>query len=150
MERSIVGYRQDEENHWVALLDCGHPRHVRHDPPMVSRPWVLTETGRSSRLGMKLTCVRCDQAEWPDGIAAYKRTAVYDETTLPAGLCRDHQTARGVWARITVLEGALRYRVPSRALDTLVTPELPGVVVPEVLHSVEAEGKVRVFIEFYR
>lgn len=57
--RGVVGYHQDEEGHWVADLDCGHGQHVRHDPPMQLRPWVLTAEGRASFLGSTLYCVRC-------------------------------------------------------------------------------------------
>lgn len=57
--RRILAFRQDEEAHWVAVLECGHSQHVRHDPPLVERPWVLTEEGRSARLGAPLPCVRC-------------------------------------------------------------------------------------------
>ena len=60
MKQSIVGYHQDEETHWVARLACGHFQHVRHDPPLISRPWVLTEAGRDSRLGELLDCKKCD------------------------------------------------------------------------------------------
>lgn len=67
MQRSIVSYRQDEEDHWVAVLDCGHAQHVRHHPPMASRPWVLTEAGRESRVGMLLNCVLCDRAAVDEG-----------------------------------------------------------------------------------
>ena len=45
----------------MARLACGHGQHVRHDPPLVSRTWVLTEDGRASRLGQILNCVRCDE-----------------------------------------------------------------------------------------
>ncbi|MGH1537135.1 MAG: DUF3565 domain-containing protein [Gammaproteobacteria bacterium] len=61
MKQSIVGYKQDEEQHWVAELACGHLQHVRHNPPMVSRPWVLTEKGRSEMLGRELNCKKCDE-----------------------------------------------------------------------------------------
>ncbi len=54
-----MGFHRDEEDHWVALLECGHSQHVRHDPPLVSREWVLSEAGRTSRLGAVLTCTRC-------------------------------------------------------------------------------------------
>lgn len=64
MQRRIVGFHQDDEGHWVAELECGHDQHVRHDPPLVSRLWVLTEEGRRARLGMLLDCVLCgEQAE---------------------------------------------------------------------------------------
>uniref|UniRef100_A0A6U3B6V0 DUF3565 domain-containing protein n=1 Tax=Entomoneis paludosa TaxID=265537 RepID=A0A6U3B6V0_9STRA len=55
----IVGYHLDEEGHWVAELACGHAQHVRHDPPWMERPWVLTEKGRNSFLGYKLSCKHC-------------------------------------------------------------------------------------------
>ena len=63
MRRKIVGYHRDEEGHWVAELECGHGQHVRHDPPWMSRPWVLTAEGRTSRLGVVLNCVKCDRGE---------------------------------------------------------------------------------------
>ncbi len=59
----IRGYHTDEEGHWVAQLSCGHNQHVRHDPPLVSRPWVQTVAGRDSMLGYALRCKKCvDQA----------------------------------------------------------------------------------------
>ena len=61
MIRRIVGYHQDEENHWVADLECGHGQHVRHQPPMTTRPWVLTEEGRRQRLGTTLNCKKCEE-----------------------------------------------------------------------------------------
>jgi hypothetical protein len=57
--RRIVGFHADEEGHWVAELECGHGQHVRHQPPLVTRPWVLTPEGRASFLGTTLRCVRC-------------------------------------------------------------------------------------------
>ena len=61
MKQPIDGYHKDEEDHWVAELACGHNQHVRHNPPMVSRPWVTTEEGRNSMLGYELDCKKCDQ-----------------------------------------------------------------------------------------
>lgn len=58
--RRIVGYHQDEEGHWVADLECGHAQHVRHDPPWQLRPWVITEEGRRTRLGVPLNCLECE------------------------------------------------------------------------------------------
>jgi cytochrome c-type biogenesis protein CcmH/NrfF len=60
MNRPIVGYHQDEHGDWVAELGCGHGQHVRHQPPMTVRPWVLTEAGRAQQLGTMLNCLRCD------------------------------------------------------------------------------------------
>lgn len=66
MQQAIVGYHRDEEDHWVAELACGHFQHVRHQPPWVERPWVLTPAGRRSRLGVKLECVKCERGEPKD------------------------------------------------------------------------------------
>jgi hypothetical protein len=60
--RRIVGFRQDDENHWVAELECGHTQHVRHDPPWQVRPWVVTVEGRRGRIGTTLDCLLCDTA----------------------------------------------------------------------------------------
>ena len=57
--RRVVGFHQDDDGHWVADLECGHGQHVRHEPPLVSRPWVLTPEGRAAFLGQTLACVRC-------------------------------------------------------------------------------------------
>ena len=62
MKQAITGFHQDDQEHWVAELACGHNQHVRHDPPWQLRPWVLTEEGRRTRLGETLNCVLCDQA----------------------------------------------------------------------------------------
>lgn len=59
--RRIIGFHQDEEQHWVANLECGHTQHVRHDPPWQNRPWVITESGRAGFLGTTLECVKCVQ-----------------------------------------------------------------------------------------
>ncbi|MGF1737689.1 DUF3565 domain-containing protein [Photobacterium satsumensis] len=61
MQQAISGYHQDEENHWVAELKCGHNQHVRHQPPFICRPWVSTEVGRTSMLGFMLECKKCDE-----------------------------------------------------------------------------------------
>ncbi|MEX2525405.1 MAG: DUF3565 domain-containing protein [Gammaproteobacteria bacterium] len=61
MLRSIIGFRLDEYGDWTAILSCGHPQHVRHNPPFSNRPWVITEAGRNSKIGEQLDCVRCDR-----------------------------------------------------------------------------------------
>jgi len=61
--RKIVGFHQDDEEHWVADLECGHTQHVRHDPPWQSRPWVVTATGRQGFIGQILLCVECGKSD---------------------------------------------------------------------------------------
>ena len=61
MKRKITGFHKDEEDDWVAELECHHGQHVRHQPPFVNRPWVVTLEGRSGKLGEVLNCVKCDE-----------------------------------------------------------------------------------------
>jgi hypothetical protein len=60
MDRRIIGFHQDEEGDWVAELECGHGQHVRHNPPWINRPWVVTAEGRARTLGQILSCRLCD------------------------------------------------------------------------------------------
>lgn len=60
MKKKIVGFHQDDEQHWVAELECGHDQHVRHNPPWFNRPWVITPAGRTRFLGHRLECRKCD------------------------------------------------------------------------------------------
>ena len=61
MKQKIAGYHQDEFSDWVAELACGHNQHLRHDPPWIDRPWVVSEQGRRSKTGMILECKKCDE-----------------------------------------------------------------------------------------
>ena len=65
MQRTVVGFAQDEQSHWAAQLDCGHSIHVRDDPPWMVRIWVRTEAGRNARIGTRMECKRCDLADAP-------------------------------------------------------------------------------------
>jgi hypothetical protein len=65
VQRAIVGFHKDEEDHWAADLECGHSRHFRHQPPWQNRAWVLTEEGRAQFLGTKIECVKCDDLHLP-------------------------------------------------------------------------------------
>jgi hypothetical protein len=60
MNQPVVGYHRDEHGDWVADLACGHGQHVRHQPLMTTRAWVLTEAGRTGRLVTMLNCQRCE------------------------------------------------------------------------------------------
>lgn len=60
MKQKIIGFEQDEIGDWRAILACDHRQHVRHNPPLVNRPWVLTEGGRRDFIGQELQCKVCD------------------------------------------------------------------------------------------
>lgn len=76
MLRRIVAFEMDDERHWRAKLECGHCQHVRHDPPLVSRPWVLTEAGRARFVGQVLDCLHCDAGTTIEGVACDKKRAI--------------------------------------------------------------------------
>jgi tellurite resistance-related uncharacterized protein len=90
----------------------------------------------------------------PDDAVLYRQTAVFTETTVPAGLLSDHRTKEGVWGMIRVLEGKLAYRVSDarRArTEFLLTPKtIPAVIEPTIAHEIEPCGPVRFVVEFYR
>lgn len=90
----------------------------------------------------------------PAGARPYRRTDLFSEDSVPAGLLKAHTTKEGTWALIHVLEGQLAYHVcdPRRPVSReVLTPEgLPGLVEPTILHRVEPLGPVRFFVEFHR
>jgi tellurite resistance-related uncharacterized protein len=78
----------------------------------------------------------------------YKTTSIFDETTLPAGLRREHRTKEGAWGIIRVLEGQLRLSFPD-GREQLLDPCRPGRILPQETHWVEPVGKMRMQVEFY-
>jgi tellurite resistance-related uncharacterized protein len=150
-ESAIVGFHQDDEGQWVADLACGHSQHVRHRPPMESRPWVVTEEGRNGRLGATLPCRLCRMPKIPADATEYKRTATFDATTTPAGLRRAHSTKPGVWGEIVVVEGRVLYVIENEDDASFVLkPGVPGAIAPEALHHVDPYDDAKFFVRFLR
>jgi tellurite resistance-related uncharacterized protein len=150
MKRPISGFGKDDAGDWFAVLSCGHRQHVRHQPPFRNQPWTQTEAGRHGMLGETLNCVRCERFELPDEFICYKQTPVFSEQTVPLGLLKDHSTKAGVWGKIVVNKGRLRYCVAAldRAFE-LSVPQ-PGIIVPEVMHHLELTEAVHFYVGFYR
>lgn len=86
----------------------------------------------------------------PEHVRVYRRTPDFDETSIPAGLRKDHRTAAGVWGIIRVSAGSLLYRISETGEETVLTPDTPGIVEPEVLHSVTPLGPVSFHVAFCR
>ena len=151
MDRAIEAFHQDDAGDWLVELSCGHRRHVRHDPPLSERPWVLDPAERESRLGTPLDCGRCRRSQMPRRHAPYRQTPEFDECSVPDALRKRHTTRAGVWARIHVTRGALEYHVHGEdpRVEQL-TPDRPGTVVPEVEHHVETPEPVTFLVEFWR
>lgn len=151
MERQIQTFDQDDVGDWRAILDCGHGRHFRHQPPFFHCAWVESAAGRSEKVGMAVDCPRCDRLEWPDGFVEHKRTPLFDQDNVPKGLLKDHTTKAGVWAQVHIRTGALTYAVatePSQRfhLDTAQV----GIIPPQVPHHLELHGPVTFQVVFFR
>lgn len=89
--------------------------------------------------------------ELPADVSSYKRTPEFDETSVPDGLLKAHQTKVGTWGKIVILSGALRYTILEPEVEEIVlSPDRHGVVEPTVLHEVAPIGNVTFYVEFYR
>lgn len=89
----------------------------------------------------------------PAGFEVYKTTPEFRESTIPEGLLRAHATKEGIWGRICVMAGSLRYTVVDnrrQQRERLLTPGIHGVIEPSILHHVAADGRVRFYVEFLR
>jgi tellurite methyltransferase len=147
--RNIDGFRVDDAGEWVAELSCLHDQHVRHDPPFSDRPWVLTESGRTERIGTLIECPLCDRAELPGGLEIVRTAGPFDDSTLPPALQKDHLVADRTWAVLSVLDGAVTFDM---ATTPAVTERLAGgdrqPIPPGVPHHVRLSGPARVKIDF--
>jgi tellurite resistance-related uncharacterized protein len=85
----------------------------------------------------------------PNGLVAHKRTPIFDQDSIPAGLRRRHSTKAGVWGLIVVVEGRLRFRLLDPSSERILDIWDSGVVQPMQPHEVEPLGPVRFFVEFY-
>ncbi len=87
----------------------------------------------------------------PQNVTAYNRTPEFNQTTIPTGLLKAHQTKAGTWGLIVILEGRLLYRILEPAPEEVhLSTMRSGIVEPTVLHEVQALGDVRFYVEFYR
>ncbi len=86
----------------------------------------------------------------PEGLAPYGRATIFSETTVPAGLTKDHATKSGVWGVIHVTVGRLHYTIPPREEAHKLTPGVDGIIEPEVKHHVTPLGAVTFYVESWR
>ena len=87
----------------------------------------------------------------PDAIEYDRTEAFTDETIDPSFLENVHSTKPGVWCRIRILDGSLAYRIlEPEVTEHVLTPDVPGIVEPEVRHAFALVGPVRFVVEFLR
>lgn len=87
----------------------------------------------------------------PSAVNSYRKTPEFDEASIPKGLLKAHQTKEGVWGKIVVLEGQLKYKITEPEEEIIILNNgIPGIIEPTMHHEVEPIGKVRFYVEFYR
>lgn len=85
----------------------------------------------------------------PAVLQKYSQSPVFNQSTIPDALRRDHSTKAGIWGQIVVSQGALIYLRDDRPAQ-IVDKAHPATIYPEELHSVQPKGDVEFRVEFYR
>lgn len=87
----------------------------------------------------------------PDGLELTRTTDVFDADTVPAGLLKAHRVAEGVWGRLVVLSGSVRFVFEDAPADALTVDAGDAVAIPPGRrHHVELDGPGSFVVEFYR
>jgi tellurite resistance-related uncharacterized protein len=86
----------------------------------------------------------------PLGLTLVRTTPEFGSDTVPAGLLRSHQVAAGLWGRLRVLAGEVRFVF---ACDPPAVQDLHAGdhvdIPPETPHHVEPRADSRFIVEFY-
>jgi tellurite resistance-related uncharacterized protein len=89
--------------------------------------------------------------EIPANITSYKKTPEFDESSIPKGLLKAHQTKEGVWGKIIIVEGRLEYKINETETEIVILDKNKyGVIEPTIFHEVKAIGEVIFYVEFYK
>ncbi|PWF21511.1 DUF1971 domain-containing protein [Corticimicrobacter populi] len=87
----------------------------------------------------------------PPGVEPYGRSPDFTPDTLPTALQTDHATAAGVWGRLQVQAGRLRYQLaqsPDVSVELAAGESL--IIAPEIRHRVAFIEPGQFHIEFCR
>lgn len=79
----------------------------------------------------------------------YRSTPIFDAETLPGALRRAHSTKPGVWGRLNVLKGSVRYVVEETGAHLDLNAGDFVIILPEQLHHVEPLGDMQMQVSFY-
>ncbi len=88
-------------------------------------------------------------------LVKYQTLPVWTKDTLPQSFQNKHNTQQGTWAKLTILEGELKYygldeNGDIRSTHVYSRENPPPLIEPQVWHKVEPLGdNLRCFIEFY-
>lgn len=87
----------------------------------------------------------------PDTVKPFKKTPTFSESTVPAGLLKDHNTAAGVWGVIKVVSGCINYQITEGSpFQVTLDLDTDGIIEPRIKHHLEVCGPVSFYVEFNR
>ncbi|PZM86566.1 hypothetical protein DLH72_00660 [Candidatus Gracilibacteria bacterium] len=91
----------------------------------------------------------------PKSFYRYKQMPIWNQNTIPQMFLDIHNTKAGVYGRINVLSGKLKYTIfrdkNGEIEDTyLIEAGNFGIAKPEQWHKVEAIGEVEILLEFFK
>lgn len=87
----------------------------------------------------------------PEGLQVVRSTPRFDARSTPAGLRSAHQVADGVWGRIRVLAGVVRFVFePPEAATFELGPGDELAIPPQRPHHVEPDGEALFQVDFLR
>mmetsp|Transcript_9659 Transcript_9659/g.13635 ORF Transcript_9659/g.13635 Transcript_9659/m.13635 type:complete len:147 (+) Transcript_9659:130-570(+) len=112
---------------------------------------VVPTMKRNSRA---VTVMNMAMPKLPPDVEKYSQVPVVDSyftnEFIPAGLLKEHSTKDGTWGVIRVDSGKLEYRIGEEEIFEL-SPDNPGIIVPNVKHSVKSlSDDLQFIVEFYR
>jgi tellurite resistance-related uncharacterized protein len=79
----------------------------------------------------------------------YRSTPVFDSETLPPALRKAHSTKAGVWGRLDVLSGTVRYVVEVDNAQSILNAGDFIIIQPQQLHHVEPIGSMQMQVSFF-
>lgn len=89
--------------------------------------------------------------ELPAGLELVRTTPEFTAETMPDGLRKAHRVAAGVWGRLRVLQGTVRFTFETDPPSTrTVSAGEVQVIPPEQPHFVEPDDEARFVVEFHR
>lgn len=139
MQRTITNIRIENDQPLV-MLDCLHEIDLS-----------FIDAGNNANIGGVVDCPLCPKLVMPEGLECYKRTGLFDHDSVPKGFLRKHATKSGVWAKIIVTQGRLRYIVDDLGQQCFeLDSQTHGVIAPQMKHHVALEASGKFYVEFYR
>ncbi len=86
----------------------------------------------------------------PVDVSKYKETKIFNATTVPKGLLKDHATKADIWGKLKVHEGTVIYVDIASSKEREVTSGSFQIIEPEAPHFIQPSEDAQFHVEFYR